>query len=155
LVIGPWGVDDLPVVAAIEATAPGAWNAAQLAAELARPGGFQWLIRARENSPALGLLCGRTVLDEAEIFRLTIAPTHRRQGLASALLVHALARLAGQGIRTCHLEVRAANQAAIALYRQLGFNEQGRRPGYYTDPAAGVDDAIIMSKTFATGEQAA
>lgn len=151
-VIGPWQAADLAALADIEAENAGAWNAVQLAAELERPGGFQWLIRARADGPALGLLCGRLVLDEAEILRLAVTARHRRQGLASALLRQALAWLADQGIRACHLEVRAANQGAIALYQGLGFAVQGRRPGYYAAPA---DDAIIMSKFFATGETAA
>jgi ribosomal-protein-alanine N-acetyltransferase len=42
------------------------------------------------------------------------------------------------------LEVRPSNPRAIALYHDLGFNEIGRRPGYY--PAAnGREDALVMA----------
>jgi len=39
------------------------------------------------------------------------------------------------------LEVRSASMAAMSLYRSLGFVEQGRRSGYYTNPN---DDAVMM-----------
>ena len=38
------------------------------------------------------------------------------------------------------LEVRHSNKAAIALYRQLGFIETGRRRNYYEQG----EDAILM-----------
>jgi ribosomal-protein-alanine N-acetyltransferase len=40
------------------------------------------------------------------------------------------------------LEVRTRNLAAIALYRQLGFDEVNTREGYYRDP---VDDALVLA----------
>ena len=39
------------------------------------------------------------------------------------------------------LEVRASNRPALSFYRSLGFEETGRRPRYYLDPA---EDAILM-----------
>jgi len=39
------------------------------------------------------------------------------------------------------LEVREANRSAQAFYRFLGFSEEGRRPGYYSNP---VEDAVLM-----------
>jgi ribosomal-protein-alanine N-acetyltransferase len=37
--------------------------------------------------------------------------------------------------------VREGNVGAIALYRQLGFEVEGRRRGYYRDP---VEDGVLM-----------
>jgi ribosomal-protein-alanine N-acetyltransferase len=39
------------------------------------------------------------------------------------------------------LEVRASNQAARALYQQMGFAQVSIRPRYYTNP---VEDAVLM-----------
>ena len=39
------------------------------------------------------------------------------------------------------LEVRASNQAARTLYRQMGFAQISTRPKYYTNP---VEDAVLM-----------
>ena len=48
-----------------------------------------------------------------------------------------------KGIETLTLEVRVSNEAAIALYDRLGYEQIGRRPNYYTDPR---EDALIMRK---------
>ena len=39
------------------------------------------------------------------------------------------------------LEVRESNSAAKALYRSLGFVQEGIRRGFYEDPR---EDAVIM-----------
>ena len=41
--------------------------------------------------------------------------------------------------------VAAGNDAAIALYGQLGFREVGRRKGYYQPAGAGSEDAINLA----------
>jgi len=46
-----------------------------------------------------------------------------------------------QGVREVMLEVREGNHSAQGFYRFLGFREEGRRPGYYADPA---EDAVLM-----------
>ncbi len=43
------------------------------------------------------------------------------------------------------LEVRPSNEAALALYRELGFQPVGRRRDFYTDP---TEDALLLTKTF-------
>ena len=50
-------------------------------------------------------------------------------------------KLSLAGVREVILEVRASNLPALALYRQLGFVETGRRPRYYQAPE---EDAILM-----------
>ena len=57
---------------------------------------------------------------------LAVAKTHRRQGLATALVGRCLAGLAGAGITKCNLFVYADNHAAIAFWRRLGW-------GFYED----------------------
>ena len=54
------------------------------------------------------------------------------------------------GVRTVHLEVRRSNQAAIALYRQLGFEQVGERRGYYRDNG---EDALLMSLSLEAATQ--
>ena len=48
------------------------------------------------------------------------------------------------------LEVRASNQAAIALYEKHGFHQAGLRKGYYQHPR---EDAIIMTREFGNGTE--
>jgi ribosomal-protein-alanine N-acetyltransferase len=55
--------------------------------------------------------------------------------VAEELLKHRVAEV--------HLEVRSSNERALRLYRRSGFEETGRRTGYYSDP---VEDAVLMSR---------
>jgi len=47
------------------------------------------------------------------------------------------------GLSIITLEVRAGNEAAMALYEKMGFRKVGTRPGYY---AKGSEDAVLMDK---------
>ncbi|WP_380184647.1 ribosomal protein S18-alanine N-acetyltransferase [Kalamiella sp. sgz302252] len=86
------------------------------------------------------------VLDEATLFNLAVDPAFQRRGLGRALLQHLIKELEQRGVLTLWLEVRASNQAAIALYQQLDFNEVSVRRNYYPT-AEGKEDAIIMALT--------
>jgi [ribosomal protein S18]-alanine N-acetyltransferase len=81
-------------------------------------------------SPA-GFVLSRSVIDEAEILTVAIAPEWRRRGYSRPLLAAHLDGLARAGIGHVHLEVEEGNSPALALYRRLGFREIGRRAGYY------------------------
>ena len=48
------------------------------------------------------------------------------------------------GAADLFLEVRPSNPVAQGLYRSLGFNEVGVRPGYYK-AKNGREDAIVMA----------
>ena len=50
------------------------------------------------------------------------------------------------GAESLLLEVRPSNAPALRLYRNFGFQEVGRRKGYY--PAStGREDALVMRKS--------
>jgi ribosomal-protein-alanine N-acetyltransferase len=89
-----------------------------------------------------------TVADEAHIHNLAVALEHRRQGLGRKLLGLALEAAERRGVAVAFLEVRASNQAALALYRGLGFAPVGIRHGYYTEP---LEDAIVLSRRAGEG----
>ena len=82
--------------------------------------------------------------DEAELLTIAVHPDHRRKGLARALLGAAKADLRTSGATTVHLEVAADNDAAIALYRKLGFSVSGTRRAYYQRPEGERVDAVMM-----------
>ena len=84
----------------------------------------------------------QTVLDEGYITNVAVAPEHRRQGLAAALMGELL-RFAGErGLAFVTLEVRESNTPARKLYEKYGFAAVGRRKGYYDAPK---EDAILMT----------
>ncbi|WP_280567766.1 ribosomal protein S18-alanine N-acetyltransferase [Chromohalobacter sp. 296-RDG] len=86
---------------------------------------------------------------EAELQAITVAPHARRQGVAGMLLAHLVTRARQGGAERLLLEVRENNAPALALYRQYGFGEDGRRRGYY--PPLGTrggerEAAVLMSR---------
>ncbi len=82
------------------------------------------------------------ILDEAHVATIATHPDFRHQGFGKQLLVHALKAAVEEGAVRSFLEVREGNLEAQAMYRQLGFIEDGRRPRYYRDNG---EDAILMS----------
>jgi ribosomal-protein-alanine N-acetyltransferase len=94
-------------------------------------------------------LCGycglQVVLDEGYLLNLAVAPAWRRKGIGKALLARLCKVATEQNLRFLTLEVRASNQAALALYAASGFSVAGRRTGFYTAPK---EDAILMTKEF-------
>ena len=81
---------------------------------------------------------------EAELLNIAVAATHQRKGLGRAMLDRMLQIAAARSMSRMFLEVRASNQAAIALYRRAGFEQVGLRRGYYRN-AAGLEDALVMA----------
>ncbi|MGO4706522.1 ribosomal protein S18-alanine N-acetyltransferase [Microvirga sp. 2MCAF38] len=92
-----------------------------------------------------GFVLSRIVLDEAEILTVAMGPEARGKGYGRPLLAHHFEDLERRGVRTVHLEVEDGNLAALALYRRLGFQEIGRREGYYRKSDGGRATALTMS----------
>lgn len=84
------------------------------------------------------------MLDEGYIANIAVDPKWRRQGLAGELL-EVYCRFAQAHLAFLTLEVRASNEAAIALYVKHGFVQAGVRKNYYQDPK---EDALIMTREF-------
>ena len=110
---------------------------------LGSPGVFA--LAAVDQGP-VGLILMRAVAGEAEVLTLAVEPAHRRRGVARALLEAGLVQAALAGAETCFLEVAADNAAAIALYRLAGFEQAGRRAGYYQRPHADAVDALLLRR---------
>ena len=83
---------------------------------------------------------------EAEILTLATAPDFQRLGLAQTLVRNTESELRQQGLEKWLLDVAADNLPAIAFYRKIGFEEDGRRAGYYNRLEGSRIDAILMSK---------
>jgi [ribosomal protein S18]-alanine N-acetyltransferase len=73
-----------------------------------------------------------------EVRNIGVDPAHQGRGIGRQLLDELL-KFAEGGV--VYLEVRCDNEAAIGLYRSVGFEQAGLRPGYYN----GVD-AITMRR---------
>ena len=132
---------DLEGISSKSADSLSGWSADQLAQELTRENGWQFV--ALDQGHPVGFVCGRIVIDEAEIFKIGVAKKARCQGIGSLLLEHCLGFLADHGVKSCFLELRCSNDAAKNLYLKYGFQQVGQRKKYYASP---VENAIIMKK---------
>lgn len=135
--------EDIPVILALEAGTLSAWSREQLEDELGQPTGFQFVARREGTERIVGVLCGRVMADEAEILKISVAESARRQGVGRKLLDFVLKFYRDKGAKNCFLELRASNTAARNLYEKEGFSIVGTRKKYYSKP---VEDAIIMQR---------
>src|SRR5437870_13821472 len=58
---------------------------------------------------------------KGHIVAVAVMPEYRRQGIGIDLVVRSLKALELHVAEECFLEVRTANEEAVALYKQMGF----------------------------------
>ena len=91
-----------------------------------------------------GFVLVREVAGDAEILTIGIHPACQGRGIGRLLLEEVLRELYARRAVSLFLEVAADNSAAIRLYRRLGFEEVGRREGYY---ARSRDEEAVAALT--------
>ncbi|MBR3200802.1 MAG: ribosomal protein S18-alanine N-acetyltransferase [Mogibacterium sp.] len=132
---------DVPAMSRIERDSfDSPWSAEEITKDVTA-GGNVYVAVAEYGDEKAGYGEIRMIAGEAQIYNIAIAPEFRRAGIGEALLRHMIARAEEDGCVLVTLEVRSSNEAAMALYRKLGFREVGRRKGYY---AKGGEDAVLM-----------
>ncbi|HXQ46981.1 MAG TPA: GNAT family N-acetyltransferase, partial [Caulobacteraceae bacterium] len=102
------------------------WSAHDIAAVLAGPGAFGFMVRAAGAAVAAFALA-RVAADEAELLTLAVTPDARRRGAGAALVEAVAGAASAAGAGRLFLEVAADNEAALALYRGAGFTLVGQR----------------------------
>ncbi len=98
---------------------------------------------AEVSGGVAGYVAGSVVGDRGEIESIAVDQTFRGRGLGFMLARRLVGRFQQLGLRTCRLEVRPANAAAIDLYERLGFRVVRLLPSYYEDGG----DALLKEKT--------
>lgn len=127
------------------------WSRADLAHLLAMAGSFGLLARVFEGRFAgldglrgVGFALCRVIADESELLSIGVSPSHRRKGVADALLRASIERCWRIGARSMFLEVAVDNIAAQDLYERQSFARVGLRPDYYRRRGAGDVAAYTM-----------
>lgn len=101
------------------------------------------------NGKPTGFSISRVIAGEITLMNIAVHPDAQGHGFGS-LLLQDLVRFAsdqhGQQHSPIFLEVRESNAAALALYKKWGFQDIGRRPGYYPPlpPDNERETAIVM-----------
>ncbi len=138
------GAEEVAAVAALDAAAlPGeAWSEESWAGEAGSP--QRRVLVAQDDAGALvayaDWLLPPVGSTTAELLKIGVAASRRREGIASALIEAGLRLVTEAGADEVLLEVAADNRAAVAAYRTLGFTTLARRERYYRDGT----DALVM-----------
>lgn len=78
---------------------------------------------------------------------LAIAPSEKGSGLATAMIEEAIDLLRAQGVLRVELTLEADNQRALAFYRRLGFEQEGRlKKAYKRAGEPDYLDELVMAR---------
>ena len=140
--IVPMEAHHIPQIAELETVCfPDPWCEAAVKSELTNPLSY-WLV-ALDSEHVIGYVGSQSVLGEADVMNVAVAPKYRRKGVARAMFLRLQHDLSEKRVHSLTLEVRASNEAAISLYASMGYVQVGRRPNYYHKPK---EDALILRK---------
>jgi ribosomal-protein-alanine N-acetyltransferase len=154
LAITPMLLDDIPAIMELEARCfESPWSADIYRRELITSSfSFYHVVRPAVVStdgdlPPILAYGGCWVMgDECHLMTIATHPDWRRRRMSEWLLLDLLATARGRAAAQCTLEVRSGNDAAIALYEKLGFEQVGVRRNYYPASARRRrEDALIMT----------
>lgn len=113
-------------------------------------GFFTFLIRedtlflvAQEKEEILGYCGVVMVQDEGDITNVAVRKSWQNQGVGKKLMEELVKSTEQEGVARLFLEVRASNEPALRLYRNMGFVQTGIRKNYYEEPR---EDGIVMMR---------
>ncbi|MFC5481002.1 ribosomal protein S18-alanine N-acetyltransferase [Massilia suwonensis] len=143
LALVPMTMDDVDDVHAMECSVfPHPWSRANFSDSI-QAGYDAWLLRAEDGELA-GYFLLMYALDEAHLLDVAVAGKRHGTGLGRYLLDTLCVRAKQMGAESVLLEVRPSNERALAVYKRYGFEEIGRRKGYYPAHEGKREDAIVM-----------
>ncbi len=146
----PMQTDDCSRVAALHGerfSRP--WGDGEFHSLLMQPYVFGFVARQMNGLfklPLAGFVLTRAVADEGEILTVAVHTKAARAGLGWRLMLAAMREVHARGGESLFLEVDDTNQAALGLYRKLGFAKVGERPAYYTDKNGVRTTALVMKR---------
>ena len=103
-----------------------------------------WVIEVKQQ--IVGFVLFFSKVGEGHILNVGVHPEYQRQGYGQRLMEKILTVAAEEMLSTLYLEVRSSNEAAIALYKKVGFHPVGLRKNYYKNQDR-YEDALVLEKT--------
>lgn len=124
-------LEDVPVLDVLEKQlfGPGAWSRQGLADEIVGPG--RWYVGAELDRQLVGYAGLWFDGHDAQVMTVGTAQAHQGRGIGRLLLDALVERARSLGAEVLLLEVRVDNEPALRLYAAAGFEQLGRRRGYY------------------------
>lgn len=128
---------------------PRQWSDGEFVSLLLQPGVFGFVARQTNaffSRPLGGFVLARETAGEAEILTVAVSEKFGRSGLGWRLMQAAMREASQRGGETIFLEVEAANQSAVQLYRKLNFEQIAERPAYYSASDGTKSSALVMRR---------
>ena len=119
------------------------WSQKAIEDEVNNPNAF--FVTAVDEEKILGYGGMHCTHQECYIDNIAVFGHQRKKGVGTAIVKALVQEAQRRGAEYISLEVRPSNAAALALYREFGFTEAGRRKNFYTNPA---EDGLILTKQF-------
>lgn len=133
--------NDIEAVASLEAEIfPDPWSAKSIAETYEQKHAL--ILGAYQEDVLIGYVIFYYILDEGEIARIAVSPSHRRQGVADKIFAGLCDFCKEKNVERILLDVRVSNETAIAFYKKSGFMEDGIRKNFYDNPK---EHALLMS----------
>ncbi|MCF0186275.1 MAG: ribosomal protein S18-alanine N-acetyltransferase [Bacteroidaceae bacterium] len=133
--------DELNEIACLEAEVmPQPWSFNSFEGTFDSDSGHIYVAYEDNDRAIAGFVVLYETIEDGEIPDVVVNPRYRRQGVGYGLMNHMISE--NPQIKNYFLEVREHNQAAIGLYKKLGFEAVGVRKAFYANP---VEDAWVMS----------
>jgi [ribosomal protein S5]-alanine N-acetyltransferase len=115
---------------------------------------IEWLVQTEQNvwfvAEVDGVVVGELCLAFQEpgpaSLGLSVAPSQRRRGIASSLLGVATAWAEQNDVHKIAADVFPENEAALALLRKHGFQQEGLLRGHYRREQGNARDALLLGR---------
>ncbi len=124
-----------------EQTSSTPWSLGLFLAEVRRDERDYIVALSAEDDRVVGFAGMLYVFGEGHITTVAVDPKMQGGRIGTRLMVELVRRAIARGSDSITLEVRASNDAALALYRRFGFAPSGVRKDYYKDP---TEDALVL-----------
>jgi [ribosomal protein S18]-alanine N-acetyltransferase len=130
-------LDDLDAILALELAvfSTDRLSRRSLRAFIASPHRPLLVATAEAGLAGYALVALRKRSEVARLYSIAVNRSIGRRGVGRALMAACELYATAHGCRALRLEVRFDNDAAIALYRALGYREFGHHDDYYADGA--------------------